>query len=86
VKGITRVYGSDGLGFGSDPVKLRHDIAPQRSGDRRTAEIGLRKGGAYVCVNLIGSEAPVGVREVQMVEGGVVQRRGHGVRDGFPKM
>ena len=60
------VYGSDGLGFGSDPVELRHDIAPQRDRDRRTAEIGLRKGGAYVRVNLICFEAPVGVWEAQM--------------------
>jgi len=40
-----------------------------------------RKGGAYVRVNLIGFEAPLGAREAQMVEGGVVRRRGHGVRD-----
>ena len=34
-----------------------------------------------VRVNLIGFEAHVGARDAQMVEGGVVQRRGHGVRD-----
>ena len=41
------------------------------------------RGGAYVRVNLIGFEAPVGVREAQMVEGSVVQRRRHGVRPGL---
>jgi len=43
------------------------------------------RGGAYVRINLIGFEAPVRVREAQMVEGGVVQRRGHGVRDRLSK-
>jgi len=69
------VYGSDGLGFGSELVELRHDVALQRNRDRRTAEIGLRKDGAYVGVNLIGFEAPVGAQEAQMVGGDVVQRR-----------
>ena len=54
------IYCSDGLGFGSELVELRHDIAFQRNRDRRTTGIGLRKGGAYVRVNLIGFEAPVG--------------------------
>ena len=45
----------------------------------------MHKGGAYVCVNVVGFEAPVGARESQMVEGGVVQRRGHGVRDRLSK-
>jgi len=79
------VYGSDGLGFGSELVELRHDVALQRNRDGCTAEIGVRKGSAYVRVNLIGFEAPVGVREAQMVEGGVVQRRGHGMRDWLSK-
>jgi len=60
----------------------------QQGRDRlgRTAEIGSREGGAYVRVNLIGFEAPVGVREAQMVECGVVQRRRrHGVRDRLSK-
>ena len=75
------VDGSDGLGFGSELVELRHDVELQRNRDGRTAEIGLREGGAYVRVNMIGFEAPIRVREAQMVESGVVQRRGHGVRD-----
>jgi len=57
----------------------------QRDRDRRTAEIGSREGGAYVRVNLIGLEAPVGAREAQVVEGGVVQRRRHGARDRLAK-
>ena len=75
------VQRSDGLGFGSEHAKLQRDVALQRNRDRRTAEICVCKGGAYVCVNLIGFEAPVGVWEAQMVEGGVVQPRGHRVRD-----
>jgi len=59
----------------------------QQGRDRlgRTAENGSREGGAYVRVNLIGFGAPVGVREAQMVECGVVQRRRHGVRDRLSK-
>jgi len=59
-KGGRGVDGSDGLGFGSELVEWRHDIALQRNRDRRTAKIGVRKGGAYVRVNLIGFEAHVG--------------------------
>ena len=75
------VYSSDGLGFGSEVVELWHDVALQRNRDRPTIEIGLGKGGTYVRVNPIGFEAPLRVQEAQMVEGGVVQRWGHGVRD-----
>jgi len=70
---------ADGISFGSKHVELRRDVALQRNRDRRTAEISVCKGGAYIRVNLIGFAAPVGVQEAHMVKGGVVQRRGHGV-------
>ena len=84
-KGGRGVDGSDGLGFGSELVELRQDVELQRNRDGRTAEIGLREGGAYVRVNLIGFKAPVGAREAQVVEGGVVRRRRHGARDRLSK-
>ena len=69
------------LASGSKHVELRRDVALQRNRDRHTAGIGVCRSGAYVCVNLIGFAAPVGVQEAHMVKGGVVQRQGHGVCD-----
>ena len=60
---------------------VTRDVALHRNRDRRTAKIGVCKSGAYVRVNLIGFAAPVGVQEAHMVEGRVVQHRGHGVCD-----